>query len=154
MSFNDLLEFRAQAGADGRKIVLTNGCFDLLHRGHVAYLTASAALGDLLVVAINSDASVRSLKGPTRPLNTATDRAYVLAALRCVDAVFIFDTPRLDNEIRQLRPEIYTKAGDYTPDSLDPNERAALDQVAATIHIIPFVEGHSTTSIIDRATIQ
>ncbi|MFU8893840.1 MAG: adenylyltransferase/cytidyltransferase family protein [Luteolibacter sp.] len=150
-AFADLLAYRDEAAADGKRVVLTNGCFDLLHRGHAAYLAQSAALGDLLIVAVNSDASVRELKGPQRPLNKEEDRAYVLASLRCVDAVFIFPGPRLDEEIRRLKPDIYTKAGDYTPDTLDSSERAALEAVGTDIHILPFVEGRSTTSLIDRA---
>jgi rfaE bifunctional protein nucleotidyltransferase chain/domain len=147
----DTLAKRQQAAAEGRRVVLTNGCFDLLHRGHISYLQQSAALGDLLFVAVNSDASVRELKGPDRPLNSERDRAYALAALRCVDVVFIFPGPRLDAEITALRPDAYTKAGDYTLDTLDPGERAALEAAGTIIHLLPFVAGHSTTSLIHRA---
>lgn len=101
--FDEIVAYRAEAAAAGKRVVLTNGCFDLLHRGHAGYLAQSAELGDLLIVAVNSDASVRELKGPQRPLNSEDDRAYVLASLRCVDAVFIFPGPRLDGEIRALR---------------------------------------------------
>jgi len=147
----DILAYRERAAADGLRVVLTNGCFDLLHCGHANYLRQSASLGDILIVAVNSDASVRALKGPHRPLNSEGDRAYLLESLSCVDAVFIFSGPRLGAEIRLLRPDIYTKAGDYTPDTLDPSERAALDEVGTEIRILPFVEGHSTTSLIHRA---
>lgn len=146
-----LLAFRKEAAQAGRKVVLTNGCFDLLHRGHISYLQASAALGDLLIVAVNSDASVRALKGPDRPLNSEKDRAYALAALRCVDAVFIFTGPRLDSEILALRPDHYTKAGDYTLETLDSGERTALESAQTSIHLMPFVQGHSTTALIERA---
>lgn len=149
-----LIAYREAAAVEKRSIVLTNGCFDLLHRGHASYLAQSASLGDLLVVAVNSDASVRALKGPARPCNSETDRAYLLAALRCVDAVFIFPGPRLDAEIRRLRPDVYTKAGDYTVDTLDPEERRALKDVGTEIHILPFLQGHSTTSLIERAAQQ
>lgn len=152
LAFDQLLRLRRQAAADGRRLVLTNGCFDLLHRGHISYLQRSAALGELLVVAVNSDASVRQLKGPGRPLNHEADRAYALAALRCVDAAFVFPGPRLADEIRALRPDAYTKAGDYTPETLDPTEKAALDETGTEIHILPFVEGHSTTSLVRRAS--
>jgi rfaE bifunctional protein nucleotidyltransferase chain/domain len=148
---DSLVAWRDAAASAGKRVVLTNGCFDLLHRGHAEYLRRSAGLGDLLVVAVNSDASVRELKGPPRPLNSEDDRAYLLASLRCVDAVFIFRGPRLDGEIRLLRPDIYTKAGDYTPETLDPGERAALDETGADIRILPFVEGRSTTTLIQRA---
>lgn len=138
------------AKAQGRRVVLTNGVFDLLHRGHIEYLHRSAALGDALLVAVNSDASVRALKGPTRPLNTAADRAHVLASLRCVAASFVFAGPRLAEEIRALRPDVYTKAGDYTVETLDASEREALLEVGAEIRILPFVAGHSTTSLIAK----
>lgn len=151
LDFESALNLRREAAAAGRRVVLTNGCFDLLHRGHISYLQQSAALGDLLIVAVNSDASVRELKGPDRPLNSEQDRAYALAALRCVDAAFVFPGPRLDAEIAALKPDHYTKAGDYTLDTLDPGERAALEAAGTTIHLLPFVAGHSTTSLIQRA---
>ena len=141
---------RAEARSKGQKVVLTNGCFDLLHRGHLDYLEKSASLGDILIVAVNSDASVRSLKGEGRPLNSAEDRAHALTCLRFVDAAFIFPGLRLSEEILQIQPDIYTKAGDYTPATLDPSERAALDNVGASIHIQPFTAGHSTTSLIKQ----
>jgi rfaE bifunctional protein nucleotidyltransferase chain/domain len=150
---DSLVALRERAAGDGRRVVLTNGCFDLLHRGHASYLRQSAALGDVLIVAVNSDASVRTLKGPQRPLNSEEDRAYLLASLRCVDAVFIFPGPRLDEEIRLLHPDIYTKAGDYTPDTLDRGERAALDAIGASIRILPIVHGRSTTDLIHRASL-
>ena len=142
--------WREAARVAGRRVVLTNGVFDLLHRGHIEYLHRSAALGDLLLVAINSDASVKVLKGPSRPLNTEQDRAYAVASLRCVAATFIFAGPRLAEEIRVLRPDVYTKAGDYTPETLDASEREALVAAGAEIHIMPFLAGHSTTSLIAR----
>src|SRR6058998_1958640 len=98
----------------GRKLVLTNGCFDLLHVGHVRYLQAARALGDALVVAINGDESVRALKGQGRPLNRAQDRAEVTAALECVDRVVIFPEVRATGLIEKVRPAIYVKGGDYT----------------------------------------
>lgn len=150
LDFESALKLRREAA--GRRVVLTNGCFDLLHRGHISYLQESAALGDLLIVAVNSDASVRELKGPDRPLHSEQDRAYALAALRCVDAVFVFPGPRLDAEIAALRPDHYTKAGDYTVETLDPGERAALEASGTIIHLLPFVAGHSTTSLIQRAS--
>jgi len=151
LQFPELLIFREKALQAGKRLVLTNGCFDLLHRGHLSYLQQSAALGDLLVVAVNSDASVRALKGEDRPLNSELDRAFVLANLRSVDAVFVFPGPRLANEIRILKPDLYTKAGDYTLDSLDPSEKAVLLECGAEIRILPFVQGHSTTSLIERS---
>ncbi len=144
--FPDLLAFRAEAARDGRRVVLTNGCFDLLHRGHLTYLQASAELGDVLIVAVNSDASVRVLKGPDRPLNSEADRAHALACLRCVDAVFVFPGPRLAEEIAALKADLYTKAGDYTFETIDRSERAALLAAGTEIRFLPFVAGHSTTA--------
>lgn len=142
--------WREAARATGKRVVLTNGVFDLLHRGHIEYLHRSATLGDLLVVAINSDESVRALKGPSRPLNAEADRAYAIASLRCVAASFVFAGPRLAAEIRALRPDVYTKAGDYTIETLDASEREALLAVGADIRIMPFVAGHSTTALIAK----
>ncbi len=132
------------------KLVLTNGCFDLLHAGHVRYLRAARALGNALAVALNSDESVRALKGPSRPLNSEGDRAEVLSALACVDFVTIFSEPRVTGLITTVRPMIYAKGGDYTVDSLDPGERAALEACGTEIRILPLVPGRSTTSLIQR----
>ena len=136
--------------AQGRKLVLTNGCFDLLHAGHVRYLQAARALGDALAVAINGDDSVHTLKGEGRPLNTESNRAEVVAALACVDYVVIFPEVRVTGLIEKLRPAIYVKGGDYTPASLHPEERAALEKVGAEIRILPFEPGHSTSGLIER----
>lgn len=132
--------------AAGRRVVLTNGVFDLLHEGHLHSLQAARALGDALVVAINSDASVRAIKGPTRPIQNETERARALGELAFVDEVVIFSTPRLTAEIRALRPDIYCKAGDYTPEKLNPEERSALEEVGAEITFVPFLDGFSTTA--------
>lgn len=137
--------------AKGKRLVLTNGCFDLLHTGHVRYLEQARKLGDALVVAINSDQSVRELKGPERPLNSESDRAEVLAALRCVDHVSVFEGKRVTTVIRQLRPAVYAKGGDYTLETLDPQERAALEEVGAEIKLLSLVPGKSTTSLLKRA---
>jgi rfaE bifunctional protein nucleotidyltransferase chain/domain len=150
-SLGEGVAWRSRAAAEGKRVVLTNGCFDLLHRGHISYLHASAQQGDLLLVAVNSDASVRALKGEGRPIHSEGDRAYAIAALRCVDAVLIFEGPRLDPEIAALKPDVYTKAGDYTLDTLDPGERAALEAAGTRICLMPFVPGHSTTTLIERA---
>ena len=140
-------EFRAS----GRRLVFTNGCFDLLHVGHVRYLQAARALGDALVVAVNGDASVRALKGPSRPINAEDDRAEVLAALACVDYVTTFHTERVTELVREIRPQVYAKGGDYTLDSLNPEERAALEESGAEIRILPLVPGKSTTAILGKS---
>ena len=149
-SLVSLLAFRAEALAQGRRVVLTNGAFDVLHCGHLSYLHQSALLGDLLIVAVNSDASVRQLKGDGRPVNRELDRAIALAHMTCVDATFIFPGPRLTEEIITLKPDVYTKADDYTLETLDASERAALISVGADIRFVTFVPGYSTTSTLER----
>ena len=141
----------AEYAALGKKLVLTNGCFDLLHAGHVRYLEEARRLGDALIVAVNSDASVRELKGPDRPLNIEQDRAEVLSALRCVDHVTIFTGKRVTEVIRSLQPAIYAKGGDYTVETLDPGERAALEEAGTEISLLSLVPGRSTTSLLERA---
>jgi len=146
----ELAVLRAQMDARGQKLVLTNGCFDLLHAGHVRYLQAARALGDRLAVALNGDASVRALKGPQRPVNGEGDRAEVLAALSCVDFVTIFHEPRLTAVIAEVQPHVYAKGGDYTVESLHPEERAALSKAGAEVRILPLVAGRSTSALIGR----
>ncbi len=141
---------RTELRAAGKKIVLTNGVFDLLHTGHLYYLQQARAQGDALFIALNADSSVRALKGPLRPVQNETQRAYALGALASVEAVFIFSTPRLDAEIRALAPDVYCKAGDYTLEKLDSGERAALESVGARIEFMPFLSGFSTTALIAR----
>ena len=136
--------------AQGRKLVLTNGCFDLLHVGHVRYLQSARAFGDALAVAINGDDSVRVLKGEARPLNTESDRAEIIAALECVDYAVLFPEVRVTRLIEKVRPAIYVKGGDYTPVSLHPEEHAALEKIGAEIRILPFEPGHSTSGLIER----
>lgn len=150
MSLADTVAWRERLRAAGRRVVLTNGVFDLLHTGHLFYLKQARALGDALVIALNGDASVRALKGPTRPVQTQEQRAYALGALECVDAVTIFHEPRLTAEIRALQPDVYTKAGDYTLEKLDAGERAALQAARADIKFMPFLPGFSTTALIAR----
>jgi rfaE bifunctional protein nucleotidyltransferase chain/domain len=140
--------------SEGRRLVLTNGCFDILHVGHVDYLERARALGDALVVAVNSDRSVSELKGPARPVNPEHDRARILSALRAVDYVVVFDSLRATEVIQALRPALYAKGGDYTPDSLNPEEHAALLAAGTDIRILPLVPGRSTTAILERSAAQ
>lgn len=135
----------------GHRIVFANGCFDLLHVGHVRYLQQARALGDAMVVAVNGDESVRALKGPSRPINREEDRAEVLAALGCVDYVTIFHTERVTDLVKTIRPQVYAKGGDYTVESLNPEERAALEAVRSEIRILPLVPGKSTTAILEKS---
>jgi len=125
-------------------LVFTNGCFDLLHVGHVRYLQQSKSLGSRLVVGLNSDSSVRRLKGLCRPINSQGDRAEILRSLACVDEVIIFDEDTPYNLIHQVRPDIITKGGDYRPEDVVGND-------LAKIVILPYTSGKSTTGIIENA---
>jgi rfaE bifunctional protein nucleotidyltransferase chain/domain len=146
----ELAAIRAGLAQNGRRLVITNGCFDLLHVGHVRYLQQARQLGDVLVVALNADQSVRELKGPNRPINTELDRAEVLAALECVDYVTIFPEKRVTAVLRKVRPHVYTKGGDYSPESLNTEELAALRDIGSEIRILPLVAGKSTSNIIKK----
>jgi rfaE bifunctional protein nucleotidyltransferase chain/domain len=146
----ELARLREEMDASGERLVFTNGCFDLLHAGHVRYLRQARALGDALAVGLNSDRSVRELKGPDRPFNPQDDRAEVLSALGCVDYVVIFDGKRATEVLRAVRPHIYAKGGDYTPDSLDAGEKRVLDETGAEIRILPLVPGRSTTAMLEK----
>ena len=132
-----------------QRVVFTNGCFDILHVGHIRYLTAAKQLGDILVVGLNSDDSVRQLKGPARPINSEADRAEILAALAAVDHVVIFRELRVSRLVTQLKPDLYVKGGDYSIDSLDRAEVDALRSVGAEIKLVPLVPGRSTTRLIN-----
>ncbi|MFA4944093.1 MAG: adenylyltransferase/cytidyltransferase family protein [Lentisphaeria bacterium] len=145
-----LAAWRAELRRQGCRLVMTNGCFDILHRGHASYLHRARLLGDALLVAVNSDATVRQLKGPTRPVNHEADRSWLLAALEAVDAVVVFDTLRVTPLLEQVQPDIYVKGGDYTVESIPQDERRAAEAGGARIVFLPFVEGHSTTRVIRR----
>ena len=150
LSLANAVARREQWRVAGRKAVMTNGVFDLLHTGHLYYLQKARALGDALIVALNSDASVKQLKGPLRPVQTESERAYALAALPSVDAIIVFHALRLTAEIRALRPDVYVKAGDYTLATLDPGERAALEEAGVRIEFMPYLPGFSTTQLIAK----
>jgi rfaE bifunctional protein kinase chain/domain/rfaE bifunctional protein nucleotidyltransferase chain/domain len=134
--------------SEGQRIVLTNGCFDVLHSGHTRYLNQAKQLGDILVVALNSDDSVTRLKGPGRPINPVADRAAVVAALSCVDYVTVFDTPTAEPLIRQLRPDVYAKGGDYSPEMLA--ETPAVEESGGRVAILDYVAERSTTAVVNR----
>jgi rfaE bifunctional protein nucleotidyltransferase chain/domain len=143
-------EYRAELRKQRRKVVATNGCFDLLHTGHLRYLTQARERGDFLWVGLNGDESVTQLKGPGRPLVPQADRAELLAAWRVVDAVTIFPEMRATNFLKAVRPDIYVKGGDYTVASLDQDEAAALAACSATIEILQLVPGRSTTNLVHK----
>jgi D-glycero-beta-D-manno-heptose 1-phosphate adenylyltransferase len=134
----------------GKKIVVTNGCFDLLHVGHVRYLKAARARGDFLIVGINGDESVRSLKGPSRPVNNQSDRAEIVAVLECVDLVTIFPEERAMKFLEAAAPNVYVKGGDYQKDTLNAEERQILEKVGAEIDIVPLEKGYSTSELLSR----
>lgn len=144
----EIIDERRRLRAAGKKLVFTNGVFDILHVGHVRYLAQARALGDLLLVAVNSDRSVRELKGPDRPLTNETDRAEILAALAAVDYVTIFDDISPRSLIAQLLPDILVKGGDYRLDQIHGREE--VEAAGGRVASLPFVEGSSTTEIIDR----
>lgn len=146
--FHQLEPYRTLAGE--QTIVATNGCFDILHRGHVEFLQKAKTFGDLLVVGLNSDESVRRLKGEDRPVNTAEDRAYVLNALGCVDCVSIFDGYEAVEFLSSIAPAVWVKGGDYSLITLSPNEMDTVYACGGRIEIIPFKTHISTTKILDR----
>ncbi len=144
MKLEDAMELRHR-----KKLVFTNGVFDILHAGHVQYLARAREFGDLLIVGINSDTSARALgKGPNRPVNQEDDRAEVLRALRAVDGVIIFDDPTPERLIRDLHPEVHVKGGDYRAEDLP--ESPVVESYGGEVIVLPFLEGRSTSSILKK----
>ena len=150
IDMNELAQRAMELRAAGKKLVATNGCFDLLHVGHVRYLQAARRLGDVLAVGLNGDRSVRELKGNGRPVNNEGDRAETLAALECIDFVTTFPETRATRFILAAQPAIYAKGGDYTSETLNADERTALQKVGAEIRIIPFEKGYSTSLLLEK----
>jgi len=150
ISVQELSDYCGKLRADGKKLVATNGCFDLLHLGHVRYLQAARALGDFLAVGLNRDHSVRELKGSGRPITTESDRAELVAALQCVDLVTVFPQIRATQFIAAVRPAIYVKGSDYTSETLNEEERAVLKEIGAEIRLVPFETGYSTSRLIEQ----
>ncbi len=136
----------------GKRLAVTNGCFDILHVGHVTYLEAARNSADALLVGVNSDQAVRSLKGPTRPVNNEADRARVLAALACVDGVFVFQERDAVEFLRTVQPDIYVKGGDYTIDTINQDERRLIESTGGKIVLLAHVPGKSTTGILQKIT--
>jgi rfaE bifunctional protein nucleotidyltransferase chain/domain len=150
IGMNELAERSKELRAAGKKLIATNGCFDLLHVGHVRYLQTARALGDGLAVGLNGDRSVGELKGIGRPINNEQDRAEVLAALECVDFITIFPEMRATQFISASMPAVYVKGGDYSSETLNAEERAMLQKIGAEIRIIPFEEGYSTSLLLEK----
>jgi D-glycero-beta-D-manno-heptose 1-phosphate adenylyltransferase len=136
--------------ASGKRLVVTNGCFDLLHVGHVTYLESARQQGDALLVGVNSDEAVRQLKGPERPVTPEEDRAAVLAALESVDGVCIFREKTATSFLAAAQPDIYIKGGDYTLDTLNQEERRTVEGAGGKIVLVPIVPGRSTTALLQK----
>ena len=144
----DIAKFCEILRQGGQKVVFTNGCFDILHAGHVTYLEAAKAQGDVLVLGLNTDESVRRLKGPERPINSELDRAKVVGALKAVDYVVLFGEQTAEAVIAKVKPDVYVKGGDYTLDTLP--EAKIVQSYGGKVAFIDMVEGRSTTNIINR----
>jgi rfaE bifunctional protein nucleotidyltransferase chain/domain len=148
--WDQLATWRQAVRQTGRRLVVTNGCFDLLHLGHVTYLEAARNQGDLLLVGVNADAAVKALKGPGRPVNPEEDRALVLAALESVSAVAIFPDKTATLFLSLAQPDIYVKGGDYTLETINQDERAVVESAGGRIVLLSFVEGRSTSSMLKK----
>ena len=152
VAWEDLPRWREGFRRTGRRLVVTNGCFDLLHLGHVTYLEAARNEGDALLVGVNSDEGVRQLKGKGRPVNGASDRALVLASLESVSAVCVFPGRTATRFLEAAKPDIYVKGGDYTPESINQEERRMIESFGGQVRILPIVPGKSTTATLARIT--
>lgn len=150
IAWDDLPAWRQRFRTGHRKLVVTNGCFDILHLGHVTYLETARNFGDALLLGVNGDDAVQSLKGPGRPVNSQTDRALVLAALQSVDGVCIFTDATATKFLTAAQPDIYVKGGDYTLDTLNQDERRAVESAGGKIVLVPFVPGKSTTGLLEK----
>ena len=150
LTLEQLPQWREQLRADGKRLVVTNGCFDLLHRGHVTYLESARNLGDALLLGLNADASVRELKGAQRPVNSEADRASVIASLESVSGVCIFPERTAEKFLELAQPDIYAKGGDYTIESLNKDERRLVERFGGKVVILPIVAGKSTTSLLEK----
>lgn len=150
IAWEQLPAWREVVRQSGRKLVVTNGCFDILHAGHVTYLAAAREQGDALLIGLNSDASVRELKGAGRPVNSQDDRALVLAALECVDGVCVFAERSAVHFLETARPDIYVKGGDYTVDQLPADEVRTVRAGGGEVRMMPGVPGKSTTTLLAR----
>lgn len=149
--FIDRLEIKAlidKLHSEGKTVVTTNGCFDILHVGHVRYLQKTKSFGDVLIVLLNSDKSVKSIKGPTRPINNENDRAELLGALACVDYVVLFDEDSPRDLLDEMKPDVYTKGADYTMETLP--EADIMRKNGTRVEFIEFVQGKSTTNTINK----
>ena len=150
IAWDKLPAWRQSFRATGKRLVVTNGCFDILHLGHVTYLENARNFGDGLLIGVNSDAAVRGLKGAGRPVNSETDRESVLAALQSVDGVCIFADTSATRFLVAAQPDIYVKGGDYTLETLNQAERRAVESAGGKIILVPFVPGKSTSGLLEK----
>ena len=149
-TLNEVLEWRRRLREHTRSLAVTNGCFDLLHRGHAQYLYEASGKADELLVLVNSDDSVRRVKGPGRPIIGEADRVFMLASLEAVRAVVVFDTMDCTRQLQSLKPDVYVKGGDYTTETLVQKEYKLLVAMGCRIELIPPVPGMSTTALVER----
>ena len=159
MNFSDkiltaesLFDWRDNLKRKGQRLAATNGCFDILHTGHINYLQAARNAADALIVGINSDRSVKELKGPTRPIQNENDRAAIIAALQSVDGVYIFDELRATKFLELTQPDLYVKGGDYSLEELPEEERQIITKIDAELKVLGLVSGKSSSDIADRIT--
>ncbi len=157
MNFSDkiltaesLFDWRDNLKRKGQRLAATNGCFDILHAGHINYLQAARNAADALIVGINSDRSVKELKGPTRPIQNENDRAAIIAALQSVDGVYIFEELRATKFLELTQPDLYVKGGDYSLDELPEEERQLISKIGAELKVLGLVSGKSSSDIADR----
>ncbi len=147
-TLDELIKIAAQARRNGKSVVFTNGCFDLLHRGHVHVLRQAKAVGDLLIVAINSDQSVKAIKGPTRPVAAEIDRLELIAAMEMVDYVILFDEPDPSKLITAIKPNVLAKGGDWGADEVVGAD--IVERQGGRVLLVPYLKGYSTTEMIER----
>lgn len=150
LELESLQRWRNDLRKSGKKLVVTNGCFDLLHIGHVSYLENARKLGDALLVGITGDRGVREIKGAGRPINSEADRAAVLAALQMVDAVYVFPETTALQFLTNVAPDIYVKGGDYTLETINQKERQLVESLGGKVSILPGVAGKSTTALVEK----
>ncbi|HXT10193.1 MAG TPA: adenylyltransferase/cytidyltransferase family protein [Candidatus Angelobacter sp.] len=150
ISWADLPAWRERVRSSGQRLVVTNGCFDILHPGHVTYLQDARNLGDLLLVGLNGDTAVQQLKGPGRPVNNEQDRSTVLSALESVSGVCIFAEKSAARFLSVAKPDIYVKGGDYTLETLNQEERRIVESAGGKIMLLPIVPGKSTTALLEK----
>ncbi len=147
VDFNTLDGFSFSIRVQGKKIVSTNGCFDILHLGHIRYLQEAKKLGDVLFVGVNSDKSVKAIKGPKRPIQSEQARAEILAALECVDYVCVFEEDTPEELLKRLKPNIHVKGGDYS--GVEIPEKKVVESLGGVVKFLNFTEGYSTTKILE-----